>query len=213
MRKRYLVIGVLGVALAGALSVGWLRTTRFADWPSPVQSMVCGTLAPNADRVASTGSEGWYAPHWRAAEEPLLASSARGEGADGRRVVRFTWLPTFDAPVIVRLSTDVSGITTMTATQLTGQGGYEPGGVARRVVRQLTAAERARVDAMIRDSRVFDQRPTLCSAGLDGSEWIAEAVDGSGYHYVDRWSPEDGPSRVFGMHMLGLTGWRFSRIY
>jgi hypothetical protein len=53
----------------------------------------------------------------------------------------------------------------------------------------------------------------LCDIGLDGSQWLLEAADSHGYHFVDRFSPESGGVRDLGLALLRLTGWEFKPIY
>jgi hypothetical protein len=50
--------------------------------------------------------------------------------------------------------------------------------------------------------------------GTDGARWIIEAVEPStGYTYINRWTPRDGPVREVGLHLLGLTGWKIDDVY
>jgi hypothetical protein len=38
--------------------------------------------------------------------------------------------------------------------------------------------------------------------GKDGARWIIEGAKNGDYHFVDRWSPDDGPVPVIGLLML-----------
>jgi hypothetical protein len=55
----------------------------------------------------------------------------------------------------------------------------------------------------IRDPRV----------GLDGAEWILEARIGQNYHFVNRWSPDDGLVHDIGMQFIQMSGGKFGEIY
>lgn len=202
-----------GCAAAGVATFILVSLPGDEYWPYEVRSQryTCGD--GNSGTALDDFRASWYASHLRAAGERSIVRASSALPAQTRRTVRFTWLRSFDAPVIVRAETDQGGATTLTATELTGAGGYEPGTVARRIVRVLTPVEGERLEGVIERSRVFEQPPGECSMMTDGAQWISEADDSAGYRFVDRQSPQIGPSREFGMHMLNLTGWRFDRIY
>jgi hypothetical protein len=167
----------------------------------------CGILGLGGRRaVMDDHSAHWYGGHLSAAgERPIFANR--------RSTLRFTWLRTFDAPVVVRIDRTGDGAVLMTATELSGQGGYEPGTVARRVERRLSAQETAALDQMLRETDVLAQAPIECAIGLDGAQWVVESAGPSGYRFVERQSPSDGPVRELGLHLLALTGWTFGRTY
>jgi hypothetical protein len=161
-------------------------------------------------RVSET-EDGWYSRIWDAAEEPSL-HEVSSQLAPGHSSIRFTWLPTFDHPVIVRLIRNGRAVT-LEARMLSGQGGYGAGEVSRSISRALTSVEIQRLEAVLASTSVLEQAPTLCDIGLDGSQWIVEGADEQGYRFINRWSPNEGPVREFGMVMLDLTGWQFAEIY
>ena len=154
----------------------------------------------------------WYPHHWDAADEPSLYERSLAPATAGKSAVRFTWLPTFHHPVIVRVERSGQDAR-LIAKQLSGEGGYEPGKVEREVTRQLSVAEIAKFDAILSSTKVLEQRATECDSGLDGSQWIVEGIDRDGYHYVNRWSPKEGPVRELGDFALLLSGWTFEERY
>lgn len=154
----------------------------------------------------------WYPDHWDAADEPSLYARSSAPVAADSSTLRFTWLPTFDHPVIVRIERS-SKKAHLVAKQLSGQGGYEPGIVEREVKRPLTEFEITKLDAVLKKTKVLQQRAKECDMGLDGSQWIVESSDRDGYHFVNRWSPDKGPVRQFGDFALFLTGWTFEERY
>jgi hypothetical protein len=112
-------------------------------------------------------------------------------------IVRVEWAPTDEA--------------TLTATELSGAGGYEPGEVANTVTRTLSQQESVRLLAL-RD--VALREPAVeCAMMLDGARWIVEAAGPGGYHYVNRQSPESGAVRDLGLALLGFTGWAVEPTY
>ncbi len=154
----------------------------------------------------------WYPDHWDAAGEPSLYERSRVPSTVDTSTLRFTWLPTFHHPVIVRIERSRQGAQ-LIAKQLSGKGGYEPGKVEREVTRPLSAIEMAKLDTILSATKVLEQRATDCNTGLDGSQWIVEGADHNGYHFVNRWSPQEGSVREFGDFVLALSGWTFEERY
>ena len=193
-------------AIAAALGLGYLSTTRIEYFPPAFlnANAACGGQGNVVDEIEAD----WYPKHWRAAEEPSLYLASRASKA---KSLRFTWLRTFENPVIVRIDELPSGQMRLTAKQLSGAGGYEPGEVARTIVRDLTPDEQIKLGAMLARTRVFELPSRVCDGGLDGTQWIVEATGPSGYRYVNRWSPERGPVYDLGSTLLALTGWSFGR--
>ncbi|RZJ44199.1 MAG: hypothetical protein EON87_10470 [Brevundimonas sp.] len=169
-------------------------------------SVWCESFGGHAQPLMSDFKARWYARHLSAAGERPLSEA-------DEPTLRFTWLRTFEAPVVIRLDTRADGRVTMTATELSGKGGYEPGIVARRVERQLSAEEIVALTRTLATTAVLDQTPGECRLGMDGSEWIIEATGPEGYRYVERWTPRDGPVREVGVHLIGLTGWTYDNAY
>ena len=195
-------------AISGALGLGYLSTTRIEDFPPSFlnANSACG----GQDKIVDEIEADWYPKHWRAAEEPSLYLASRASKA---RSLRFTWLRTFENPVIVRIDAVSSGRMRLTAKQLSGAGGYEPGQVARTIIRDLTPDEQAKLESLLAQTRVFKLPSRVCYSGLDGAQWIVEATGPAGYEYVNRWSPKRGPVYDLGLALLGLTGWQFERAY
>ncbi|WP_293646008.1 hypothetical protein [Sphingopyxis sp. RIFCSPHIGHO2_12_FULL_65_19] len=167
---------------------------------------------PECFATISEVERDWYPSHWDAAREPSLYERSRVSAPAGKSTLRFTWLPTFHHPVIVRIERSGEHAT-LIAKQLSGEGGYEPGKVEREVRRPLSAAEIGKLRAILFRTKVLEQRATECDNGLDGSQWIVEGVSHEGYRFINRWSPTEGPVRKFGDFALGLTGWTFEEIY
>lgn len=57
------------------------------------------------------------------------------------RTVRFTWLRTFHAPVVIRIEIGENGKAQVFATRLLGQGGYSYGSIADRLSKSLSRDE------------------------------------------------------------------------
>ena len=194
-------------AIALALLAGKLGQDGTAYFPQSLrEATVSCAFGFRRVGVLDEHRAGWYGQHLRAAgEEPIFGSPTPA--------LRFTWLRTFDAPVVVRLDTTAEGAVLMTATELSGHGGYDPGNVARRIERRLSAEESAALARVLEDTDALQQRPRACDLGLDGAQWIFESTGPGGYRFVDRQSPRDGPVRDLGLHLLTLTGWTYDQIY
>ncbi len=157
----------------------------------------------------------WYGSMLRAAKEPSLSAA----DVRSKTVVRFTWLRSFHAPILVRAEGLGSAAPKLVASRLSGQGGYGPGDIEQHIDRPLSADEAATLQAALAEAALFPPRkpgaplPECAPFGMDGAEWLIEVADSSGYHFTKRWSPERGGVRSVGLAMLKLTGWKVQPIY
>ncbi len=182
------------------------------DFAKP--TLMCGLrrLDFRLSPILSPFESAWYSRHLRAAGEPSLFAASQKQRAPTAWTMRFTWLPSFDAPVVVRIDRQEVAYH-LIAKQLSGAGGYEPGSIAHRIDRVLTSDEVGQLQTIVGIAHLTRLEPVTCDRGADGAEWIIETVDAHGYHYVSRWSPTAGEVRTAGSLLLRLTGWRFHRIY
>lgn len=202
------VVFVVFVA-AFAIVVGKLAAARVQYFPPSFSTVLTSCGRPVVDDIEVD----WYTAQWRAADEKSLYLASASPTGSARLTYRFTWLRTFDPPVMVRVDVAPNGVMQLTAKQLSGQGGYDPGRLVKRTVRNLTGDEAAKLNAAILASSVFDSPETNCRGGADGSRWIFEANDHGRYRYVNRWTPDESPVRDVGRLLLSFTGWRFDRSY
>lgn len=201
--------------LAGFLTAA--STTAVDGAPAPAEAyfpaefateVSCPGALPMKMAIMNAFTNAWYSGHLRAAGEPSLYA-ARSAMTAGEQTVRFTYLPSFGPPVIVRIAFSASGEARLIAKQLSGAGGYAPGIIARQVDRQLSAGETARVQKLLADPTLTPPPAPNCGPpGNDGSQWIIERIDARGYHFRDEWSPRKGVVLTFGLAMLELTGWK-----
>ena len=123
----------------------------------------------------------WYSKHLLALEEPVLSDSLPTE------IYRFTYLRTFDNPIVVGLekSNDTISIYWKISD---GAGGYEPGKIIENRNKKLTMAEWEEFENKIKSIN-FWSLPTIEKGllGTDGSQWILEGKKLGKYHVVDRW--------------------------
>lgn len=152
----------------------------------------------------------WYGRQLRAAREYSLSQLPRG-AALPISSVRFTWLRSFDAPVIVRVDEGSPGALRLTAKMLSGHGGYAPGKIATSLTRRLSAPEAAAY--LKARGRLAGIAPIGCAGGADGAEWIVETRGSGRYSFVRRWTPTSGAVRDLGLLLLGFTGWKVDPVY
>jgi hypothetical protein len=161
---------------------------------------------PKAIPLLSPLEVSWYSKVLAAAGEPSLIPALTPDKT-ARNLYRFTWLRSFHKPIVVRIQEGSGGALLMTASRLSGSGGYEPGKVEARIERELTAGEAKRFPHAFSGTNRLKLKAVDCEKGYDGAEWIFEASDMGAYRYVNRWSPKTGPVRALGTTMLSFTGW------
>ena len=146
----------------------------------------------------------WYAKVLRALEEPSLLDASAAE-----TVYRFTCIPTWTQPIAIRITTKRGAPSTLLIKMMSGQGGYDVGHIVKNEERDLPAAQRDRVLALITKMN-FWKMPTEewhpRSVVLDGTAWILEASDHGTYHVVDRTSPTQGAFWHLGHYLVQTLG-------
>lgn len=177
------------------------------------RTVSCNFESRDAIATISALENDWYSGQLTAAKESSLYLASIHPPRRSGRTLRFTWLRSFHAPVVIGIDGLGTRNSRLVAKQLSGKGGYAPGSISKQLDRQLSLKEEKAVELALARTQVLNLPPKLCDMGLDGAEWIIEAVDGKGYHFVERWSPESGGVRDLGIALLGLTGWEFKPIY
>jgi hypothetical protein len=139
----------------------------------------------------------WYSAHLCAMGEPTLVPN------DGAVRVRFLWLRSFHPSIAVRIECSSSS-TIVLSTQLSGKGGYEPGGVDRHTERTLSEYEWSSLQRAINEGGFWSLPSEETNVtGHDGAQWVLEVADHDRYHVVDRWS--GGELEEMGRHILRLS--------
>ena len=205
------------LVLAFALYAGWYSTRRIDYFPDSFASTftLCeqppgfgGPQPVQHEVIDEVLSEELAAFH-----EPSLYRRPKGS----LRSVRFTWLPSFHDPMVVRVDTLPDGRQQLTAKQRPGGVGFslnEGLQAAREQVRILTSAEANRLEAALLESRLYELPDAGCSWGPDGAQWVVEAsVPSLGYRYRDTQSPDSGVEHDLGLIFLGLTNWGIEPAY
>ena len=198
---------------AGLNGPDLLRPERYfpEDFPEQRQPDACGIERPRLSEIEIE----WYARQWSAACEPPLEDAVELEG-DSDFAFRFSYLPSFDSPLFVRLE-EVDDGARLIVKQMTGDGGHQPGVVSRSKNIELTPEEVAAIrDSMAdilvaRDARIaaarLEGRKDTCFGFMDGTMWIFESIEGGHYDMVSANSPREGPLFDLGHMLLTKTGW------
>lgn len=146
----------------------------------------------------------WYGKQYAALQEPPLGHLSAG--AINREVYRFTWLRTFDHPIVIRV--EIGNLRAQVFIKETnGAGGYNPGRLIRNTQFDLKASQIAELRKALDESRFWreprDEKSDLI--GLDGAQWIFDGCKDEDCHIVDRWSPnEKTPFRKLGEFFLSV---------
>lgn len=149
----------------------------------------------------------WYSGLLYAANEPSLLPLTQTPTSE--QVVRFLYLPSFEAQIIVRLNIPATGPVRLTAKKVFGDGRNEPYMTRSRVSKTLSAPESARVRDLVAAARLSQIASNGCEGpGMDGQTWIIESVEAGQYHYINRWVPGQGEVRTFGTELARLVGWQ-----
>lgn len=174
-------------------------------------SITCNyTGAPQGVAAVDDFENLWYSQVLGLAKEPSIYLISKEPRSADVNTLRFTWLRSFDPAIIIRVDSVGAAPSRLIAKQLSD----ESGNFDRRLTRNLSTAEANQLTLLMHQSKILDLPATEeCILQMDGSRWIFEAADKSGYHFVERLSPERGPAREVGEYLLALTGWSFGDIY
>ena len=169
------------------------------------------------DLVLEDSRVDWYTKHLIALEEPSLFEASQGKKL---HCYRFLWLRTFDPPIALRLVLDPEGTGLLFIKIANGAGGYEPG---KLTTNESVPVTKQNVDNFLgKLSKIkywnlptheIEAKDGSLTIGLDGAQWILEAVRGGQYHIVDRWSPDKGSYRETALFLVGLAQLKIKSIY
>lgn len=124
----------------------------------------------------------WYSKHLAAMNEPILFNS------ESAKIFRFTWLRTFDNPVVIGLKNENDKITLYWKV-CDGMGGYEPGFITINQSKELTLSEWNDFSNKINDINFWSKSTRgIEISGTDGSIWILEGKDTGKYQFIDSWN-------------------------
>lgn len=146
-----------------------------------------------------------YSRHLLALDEPVLSDALP------TKIYRFTYLRTFDNPIVIGLVNSNDTITIYWKVA-DGAGGYEPGNISESRTKQLTINDWNNFENKI-NAMKFWSLPSVEKGllGTDGSQWILEGKILGQYHVVDR----RGGGKIASVckDLIELTGLKIKDIY
>ena len=145
--------------------------------------------------------DSWFGAQLFGLQEPPLI----GRSHYDEPVYRFTLLPSFGHPVVVRVSIHQNGTATVVTRVGKGAGGYGPKGMLSDHSSELPSDKVQVLKDEVALSKFWDL-PTEPNkqGGTDGTEWLFEAAESGHYHVVDRWEGAD--LRKLGLFFLNNIG-------
>ena len=152
--------------------------------------------------------QNWYGKHLASMEEPILFRKASG------KVYRFTWLRSFDSPMVFRISKNRKNSFKLVVKKTDGHGGYEAGEIIFNKDIQLTNSQSGPLLGKIEKECEFWKMPSQINEdGHDGAQWILEGIKEGKYHMVDRQSPVKGCMYEIGKMFMDLSGVQIDNVY
>jgi hypothetical protein len=144
----------------------------------------------------------WIAEPLRKVDEPSLYFE---KPVGDTTTLRFTFLPSFTDPVIVRIDDLYGDRPRLTATRVVDQVVVREG--PDHLVRDLSKAELEPLMAFLASTRVLNLPPDSCLSAPDGVIFLIEANGPDGYRFINRWGVTGGAVYDLGNLMFQLTGW------
>ena len=166
-------------------------------------SLDCGYGNGPIEIIGDVESD-WYPGQLSAAREPSLYLMAEQEEPP-EFALRFTYLPSFSPSVFIRVDKEGDDYW-LIVKHLSGAGGYDAGTIASSNRKPLSDRQVGQLTRMLSESAFFDEPNEECRMGFDGTQWIFEQVDASGYRMIKRWSPDEGKARELGELLIELSG-------
>ena len=135
------------------------------------------------DEGVSKFEADWYGKSLEQMKEPQLPILSKQIDAEAYRILI---LPTWGNSVAVRVQKH-GQLYSLSARRLSGQAGYDPGGLAEAKDLELGAEDSKTLDGLIQNLDFFQMPTTDSVRGFDGDEWILEGVRNGKYRVVQRW--------------------------
>jgi len=146
------------------------------------------TAKPGEEGISKFEAD-WYGKSLARMKEPRLPVLAKEIDAE---VYRILILPTWGNSVAVRVQKR-GQLYSLSARRLSGQAGYDPGGLAEAKDLELNAEDSKTLDFLIHNLDFFQIPRATDTRGPDGDEWILEGVSKGKYHVAQRWCATDDP--------------------
>lgn len=159
----------------------------------------------NQDVIANNNSldtslNKWYSSYLLDVKEPNIYTYTGGD-----EVYRFTWLRSFDNPMVIRFE-KWNNTYTLYTKELLNNKGYIPQEIKVNAKREMTSLEWRDLKSKIEDLDFWNVIPNDPDPKPnDGAEWILEGVSKSKYHFIARTSPQDKKYKDCCKYLLSLS--------
>ncbi len=198
-------LALLTFMVGVSLTAFWLLNRKLPDVPIPEGQKLRDSNFISNSQISNPQKKFWenvLLPRFK--ELPLIKYS---DSAD--ETYRFILLPTFDAPIAVRVWRSGNEFF-LTTKKTNGQGGFgmdEFGKLSYEKTRPLTEDEWKTFILLLDQSMFWDMpfEDTNDLAVEDGASWIMEGLSNKSYHVVERITP----NKEFGencIYLLELSG-------
>jgi hypothetical protein len=150
----------------------------------------------------------WYAKQLMVLREASLLNTDLE-----KTIYRFTWLRSFEHPMVFRLTQISGGRLELTVKRASGKFGYEPDKVdlTKVVILEYPVAKELMDD--LDRMRFWAMRTNEPHNGLDGANWLLEGTQGGLYHVVHRWSPSGTDFSAWCLKLMRLSGVALGEVY
>jgi hypothetical protein len=125
-----------------------------------------------------------------------------------KEIIRFFWFRSFDRPVMIKIEYDTLSVNL--TSKILSKVNYEEIDDKRpfkkNITNQLDINEFLVLNTLITDNKIKSEIPNESISGADGSVWILEFHDKSGYYYINRYTPMKGdPIRLVCEYLIQLS--------
>ncbi len=123
--------------------------------------------------------------------------------AQVQKAYRFTCLPTFAAPLIIkawRQGDDIQALAKLGS----GWGGFEAGQIGQMIRWVMSPKDWGRLNKAVKKTMFWIAPSWLKKSGLDGENWIFEGWDAPRYKGLRAWTPTEGFAYQMGQAFIRL---------
>jgi len=184
-----IILAFLTFSVGISFTTFWLLNSKLPDVPIPASQQLRNSNFTTHSRISKQRKKFWeneLLPRFK--ESPLEISSSEIE-----ETYRFVLLPTFDAPIAIRVWRSGNKYF-MTTKKTNGEGGFgmnKFGTLSYEKTRPLTKEEwdgflTLLDEAMFWDMLLDDKNDLPVE---DGASWIMEGYSNQNYHSIDRITP------------------------
>ena len=152
----------------------------------------------------------WYSEQLFAFKEPLLYN-----GYFRHEIYRFTWLRSFDEPVVIRVENKDESIR-LFVKMINNNRIYKAEEILINDTIVLSTFQWTELNEKLNKIDFWNIDPienTNGSMGTDGAQWILEGLKDGEYHMIDRWNGKNKVTGEVCLYLLQISGLEVDKIY